>query len=388
MSRAIDLPPLRIVVVSSGLRPEYGGAAISEASLCTALTPHGEVRVLCPKERWAPEFTSHLGLGGVRPFSPVEVLTAMVNGRHWLHGVLDGADILHLNGHWRWENYLFTRLCRAKGIPYLLHPRGMFVVAHRNVVLKRFFNLLFGKQIVRHAAKIIALSRHEISQFEPYPISPERIAVVPNGIPIPDGSRTGTAVPEDTTYFLYIGRLERRKNLLFLVDAYDLYLRTGGKARLLMMGPAERGYDDEILAKIRALRITDNVSLIPPVYDGGKWQYIRDARAVIYPTTYEPYGRVPFEAVAAGTFPIVSDDSGSAEYLSPFLPYCIYQHSSHSSLVETMKAIERRTDRDDLTRARAWMADALDWKSIADTVVRIYGEARAVSPSDQSVTNV
>jgi len=367
---------MKIVLLSSGLRPEYGGSAISEASLAAALAPHSSVTMLCPTGRWASTFTGRFGLDDVRVFSPFDVVSAFVARGHWLRGLLDTADIVHVNGHWRWETYLITRLCRRAGVPYVLQPRGMLLVGHRNVALKRLFNHLIGCEIVRRAATVIALSRYETTQFEPYRISSDRIAIVPNGIPHPPVPRTATTGNLNRTpHFLYIGRLEARKNVLVLVDAYAEYRRSGGTARLVMVGPAERGYDDEVRAHVHALALTPHVSLLPPVYDDGKWSMIRAAIAVIYPTVHEAYGRVPFEAVAADVFPLVPDESGSAEYLAPFLPYCIYDHRSHFALAAAMRAVERRSDRADLARARAHLTCVLDWKQIAATVVALYEAA-------------
>jgi glycosyltransferase involved in cell wall biosynthesis len=318
----------------------------------------------------------------VRTFSPWELLDAVGNPNHWLHDFLDGADVFHLNGHWRPENYLFTRLCRRKGIPYVMHPRGMFLVGHRKAALKRLFNLLIGNEMASHAAKVIALSQYEVRQFRPYPIASERIEVVPNGIPLPGDAGKAVAQTE-ARYFLYIGRLESRKNLLFLVEAFADYVRAGGKSLLYLVGPVEHGYDLRIHEKVRELKLGKQVMICPPAYDAEKWKFLRNACAVIYPTVDEPYGRVPFEAVAAGTFPIIPDESGSAEYLSGFFPYCIYKHQNPASLVAVMRETEKRSeasDRGDLAKARAWVADTLDWKRIADRVVAIYREIAPARP--------
>lgn len=361
---------MKIVVLSSGLQSEYGGSAISEASLCASLSREAEVIVLCPKDRWDPAFSQRFGLKGIRGFAPHEPLNALGSPLHWLHEALAGADIFHLNGHWRWENYFFTRLCLAKGIPYVMHPRGMFLLGHRKVALKHVFNWLLGDEMARQAARVIALSRYETRQFRYYPISPERIAVIPNGITVPSAFRR----PEGSEpYLLYLGRLEARKNLVFLIEAFADYARGGGPCRLDLVGPIEKGYDRQILDACERYRMLGRVRILPPVYDDKKWEMMAAAKAVLYPTVDEPFGRVPFEAVAAGAYPIVPDESGSAEYLAKFLPECIYRHQNPASLVNAIRAVEARTaDARELQDARAWVVRELEWGRVAGKVLALY----------------
>jgi glycosyltransferase involved in cell wall biosynthesis len=138
----------------------------------------------------------------------------------------------------------------------------------------------------------------------------------------------------------------------------------------------ERGYDEEIEEKILKLDLVGKVRLLPPAYDQEKWLFIKNAKAVIYPTLEEPFGRVPFEAVSAGSFPIIPDQSGSAEYLRPFIPQCIYRHQKADSLVATMFNLEKAGPKalQALEEAREWVRRDLNWERVAGSVMNLYGE--------------
>ena len=372
---------MRIIVSSQALTPWYGGSAISEASLSAHLSKFADVTVLCPQGNLDYAFARSFGVKEVREYQPIEVFDAWKDNTHWLSQCLDGADIFHMNGHWKWENYFFARLCKKKGIPYILHPRGMLLVDQRKPVLKRLFNLTIGNWVARHAARVIALSHFEVAQFAPYKLSSNRITVLPNGVDAP--KLTGAddiplGLNEDYPFFLYLGRLVDRKNILFLLDAFSHYRLSGGQAVLLLVGPVERDYDQKIEARINELKLGGLARILPPVYGNEKWQFMKKARAVIYPTIDEPFGRVPFEAIAAGAFPIVPDESGSAEYLTPFLPECIYRHQDVQSLVSVMSGLElkrKNTDTESLVKAQGWVRDVLDWDKVAGSVMKIYEEA-------------
>ena len=150
---------------------------------------------------------------------------------------------------------------------------------------------------------------------------------------------------------------------------------SGGQAALLLIGPAERDYDQKIEARIKGLKLGAFARVLPPVYSNEKWQYMRKAQAVIYPTNDEPFGRVPFEAIAAGTYPLIPDESGSAEYLRPLLPECIYRNQDEHSLIAVMNELERKrrgSDTESLTKAQAWVRDVLDWDKVASAVMKTY----------------
>jgi glycosyltransferase involved in cell wall biosynthesis len=369
---------MRIVVTSQALTPWYGGSAISEASLCSHLGKNCEVTILCREGAVDYAFLQSFSLKDVREYRQREVVEAWRDPRHWLSRCIAGADVFHLNGHWRWENFFFARICVEKKIPYILHPRGMLLLGHRRIWLKRAFNWVLGNWIVGHASAVVALSRFELKQFQPYRTREGAQIVIPNGIIPRSDPRVlppKENLPGRTPFFLFLGRIEARKNLLFLVDTFHRYISEGGQANLYLIGPVERNYDKAILGRVQTLGLERKVRLMPPVYEPERSLYFRKALAVIYPSFEEPFGRVPFEAIAAGGVPIVPDASGSAEYLQPFLPTCIYRHEDAESLLRAMKALEGQQTRDfeeSLARARHWVEENLNWDNVTERVLKLY----------------
>ena len=74
------------------------------------------------------------------------------------------------------------------------------MVDRRKPVLKRLFNVLLGNWVVSHAARVIALSHFEVSQFSPYKLPAGRIIILPNGIAIPkinDLEGSPTTIPPE-----------------------------------------------------------------------------------------------------------------------------------------------------------------------------------------------
>lgn len=368
---------MRVLFVSSGLSARYGGAPISEASLAAHLGAHCSVSVLCPTDRLDLTFLRQFGVREGHAFRPLDAVKAWRGKPSPVQDLFEGVDVLHLNGHWRWENYFLAEIARQRGIPYVLHPRGMLLVGHRKVWRKKIFNRYLGNPVVRSASKIILLSHYEAGQLAPYGISDDKLAVIPNGITIPpsDGRSTGGG-----RYFLYYGRLEARKNLLFLLDAFALYRKRGGTAALWCMGPVERDYDVLLERKSAALGLRDCFRLREPTYGGEKWNVIRNSLGVVYPSKDEPFGRVPFETVAAGVVPVVPEESGSVEYLKRFFPDFFFPQGNVEKLADILARLDaaHRQGQDlGVVQARAWVAKDLNWDGIAGKVYDLYGALRA-----------
>ncbi len=373
---------MNILLVAPSLLPWEGGVPFSVSALSHELPRYGTVQLLCPKHRVDYAFLKNQGVKHCREYTPREAVDAAFHSRHWLRQLIEEMDVVHFNGFWRWEELLLAQICRELNVPYVLQPRGMLLVGHRKVWIKRLYNLLAGDRMVSGAAAVIALSRYELKQFQHYSIAGERLYVIPNGIPKVSAERDrhrpmGSAISPlgNQPYFLYLGRIESRKNLVFLAEVFQTYLRGGGRARLVMVGPVEHGYDRVLKRRICDLGLEQAIQFRPPAFEHDKWTYVENAMAVLYPALEEPFGRVPFEAISAGVYPIIPQQSGSSEYLSGYLPHCIYHQGDPASLLECLRAIEGKKqsgDTEDLMNAQRWVHDELSWKKIVERVFAVY----------------
>jgi len=367
---------VKILFVSSGLRHEYGGAPLSEASLVAALSPHCEVKLACPASRLDQAFATKVGGKEALPFTPPETIFALLLKKNRLFQEISTSDVVHLNGHWRWENLMLSSLCGRLGIPYVVHPRGMLWLGHRKKFIKRIFNHVLGYRVVRKAAAVIALSQFETKQWKPYHLSGEQVRVIPNGF---TSLAPASAEPAKDN-FLFVGRIESRKNVDFLVRAFSEYRADGGRLRLVLMGPEEHGYGDAIRALVRELGVTPEVEFAAPAYGADKWDRIRNARAVIYPSVEEAFGRVPFEAALAETVAVVPKESGSYEYLEPYFGPYFFALGDRGALVRTLHGLEKfPPDRELIRQARVFVETALSWKVIGSRFLKLYESLRPLS---------
>lgn len=363
---------MKILFLTSSLAQHFGGAAFSESALCSQLAKDNDVTILSRVERLDPVFAQRQGLKDVRGFKPFEVLLAFLFSKHWLANEIKQADVFHLNGHWFWENYFFARLCHRNRVPYILHPRGMLWVSYRKPRVKKLFNLVIGNWIVQNASKVILLSKFEKGHCKPYKVESTKLVIIPNGI---SSVSTHELVPAEPSYFLYLGRIEPRKNLEFLIRAFLSFGQNEGSIVLRLVGPVEKEYDSVVLGLINKLGLSDRVFLEPPKYGLEKDQLVANALAVVYPAFEETFGRTVFEAFASGTVCLLPDASGGAEYVMGFAPEVIYRAKSETSLAEKMREVSQLSQekrKDCIQKSQRWISKYLNWNEVTHQVLEIY----------------
>jgi glycosyltransferase involved in cell wall biosynthesis len=144
-----------------------------------------------------------------------------------------------------------------------------------------------------------AVRRQAIERFR---IHPERIAAVPEAAD--DRFHQATRRPGEKPYFLFVGTLEPRKNLRFLVDAWrPVHQRHG--VELVLAG--RRRDDCPPIPEESGLHFTGEVNEadLPGWYAG--------ALAFAYPSLYEGFGLPVLEAMRAGCCVLASTDEAIGE---------------------------------------------------------------------------
>lgn len=164
---------------------------------------------------------------------------------------------------------------------------------------------------LKHASRIISVSyftKMELLNF--YRVPEGKIKVVYNGYSkelynvIENKQETDRILEHygiEKPYIFYIGRLEKKKNITNLIEAYamlrDRYEHI--KHKLVLVGSASYGYD-EIKYITREFDIIDEVimpgwldeEIIPHIYNG--------ADLFVFPSRYEGFGIPLLEAMACG----------------------------------------------------------------------------------------
>lgn len=140
-------------------------------------------------------------------------------------------------------------------------------------------------------------------------LTDEPITIIPNGIDLKKFKPAKHPPrPQTRKTILYIGRLERRKGLKYLLKAYEVLAQGQDDIQLIVAGD---GPDREKMEMLAATMMLPNVSFLGFVSDEVKMELLQSADLFCAPAVYgESFGIVLLEAMASGLVTVAGDNSG------------------------------------------------------------------------------
>lgn len=298
---------LTVVHVLASTRADHGGTSRSVPSLCENLDdlgvevhlvtatpvnpmpgqepilPEGGVHIHCIEERTGLNRTLRSPMGFYR--------------RLW--SVVEDVqpDVIHDHGAWLPSNAMAAWVSQRADVPLVIAPRGMVTewsISHR-AWKKRTAWHLYQKHVFRQASLFHATAPVEVGDLRSLGMT-QPIAVVPNGVEIPDALPDGE--PAEERRALFLSRIHPKKGLPMLFDAWADVRPDGWTLELV--GPSENGHRGELEAQARKLELDGDIVFSGPVPDADKWQKYAGANLFVLPSHSENFGIVVAEALAAG----------------------------------------------------------------------------------------
>jgi len=123
-------------------------------------------------------------------------------------------------------------------------------------------------------------------------------------------------------YFLYVGTIEPRKNLLILLSAYTLFVEQSNKPHILVLAGGMGWKTKKIKEALANHPYRHKIIMLGYVSKKVLPSLYTHAEAFIYPSLYEGFGFPVLEALACGTNVICSNTSSLPEVGGKAANYC------------------------------------------------------------------
>lgn len=213
-------------------------------------------------------------------------------------------DIVHLHEHRTPLALIVSAIARKYNVPYVLQEHGSLSTDRGKTRFKQLFDVFVGGGIIKNAELHIATSEAEKKEFVTFGIDSTKITTHPIGIRvsdlnyenIPDGEfRDRFDIAADSLLVMYLGRLNRLKNIGLLMRAFGQTVSDYPTATLAIVGP-DYGVKSELEQLARDLSIQDSVVFTGPLYEEDKYSAFKDADIFSLPTTFESFGTTILEA--------------------------------------------------------------------------------------------
>jgi len=141
-------------------------------------------------------------------------------------------------------------------------------------------------------------------------LTDEPITIIPNGIELKRFQRVTRRKrhENDLKTILYLGRIERRKGLKYLLEAYELLVQEQPNVQLIVAGD---GSDREKMETFAQTRMLPNVTFLGFVSDEVKLELLHSADLFCSPAVFgESFGLVLLEAMACNLVTVAGDNHG------------------------------------------------------------------------------
>src|SRR6202140_893322 len=233
---------------------------------------------------------------------------------------LQNFDLVHVFGIYDLLGPPVAAAARARNIPYVVEPIGMFVPIVRNVWLKRMYHYFVGRQLFAGASAVIATSELEVQELAASGVAPQKIVLRRNGVESPASwpsrgkFRASLEIPEQARLILFLGRLSLKKSPELLLQAFGNLPERIGELTLMLVfaGPDENSMQQHLAAAVSRLGISARVKFSGPLYGDDKWAAYRNPDVFVLPSQNENFGNTAAEAAAAGTPVVVTEQCGIA----------------------------------------------------------------------------
>ncbi len=270
-------------------------------------------------------------------------------------------------------------------IPQLLVVHDLAFKQGNNEIswLQRWFYQYFTPKFLKKASNIITVSNYSKQSIEEaYPFTKNRIKVIPGAartkfkpISWEEKEQIKEAYTEGFEYFICVGGISPRKNLINMLKAFSLFKKWHkSNMKLVFAGRLAWNYQ-EILEKLKTYKYKNDVVLTGYLSDDLLQKLTAGAYASLYISTYEGFGLPILEAMQAGvpviagnntSMPEVGDDA--ALYADSLNPIKI---AEQMQLLYKDEKLRETIINKGLLRAETYNWDktaALFWKEIIATV--------------------
>ncbi len=292
--------------------------------------------------------------------------------------VVEKSDIIHIHGHRNFLNNITHSAARRLNKRYIFSAHGTAMPIERRVLIKRVFDVILGNRILRDATRLVAVSQKEVEQYIAMGVTADRVSVVYNGIDI----NAFQSLPEKGTFrrrygleekkiILFLGKITPRKGVDFLVRAYSMLHRNN---IVLVIAGNDMGYKSEVERLIAGRNLRDRVIFTGLLIDDEKLAVYQDADVLVYPSVYEIFGLVPFEAMLCGTSVIVSDDCGCGEIIRREGIGKVVRYNDDGGLRDALEEVLKdQTHSNEMTlRGKQFIRQNLSWEMITKQYEDVY----------------
>jgi glycosyltransferase involved in cell wall biosynthesis len=387
---------MKILHVIANLAPRHGGPSKACVDMAAAVAERGhEVHVFTTDQ----DGTGRLDVPTDEPahsrgvqvhYFPVTLRgrwpISIGLGKALARRILD-YDVVHIHSLYLFHGALAGHYCRKFHVPYVIRPHGSLdpFLYQRHRFRKLIYESLIEHRNLRNAAGIHFTAEEERDIAQPF-IMGARSFVAPLGLhlseyahlPAAGTFRAGFPEIGDRRIVLHMGRLNFKKGLDILVNAFARIVSTRDDVHLVLAGPDNEGYGARVRGWLAERDLLDRATFTGMLEGEMKLAALRDATVFALPSYSENFGIAVVEAMACGLPVVISNKVNiwrEVEIAGAGVVIECNAQPCAAALAEVLENDERAQTMG--SNGRALVANQFDWSSVSGRLEAMYEDVLA-----------
>jgi len=279
----------------------------------------------------------------------------------------------------------FVPSWKPRGCKYVITVHDLAFIKYPNAFTRttRVYYWLFFKRSLRLCDKIIAVSfATKDDLVKEYNVPDEKIVVIHSGIT----DKYKWEVTKEKSiliakkyklpkkYFIFVGSLSPRKNLLKILEALTLYSKESEKreTKLVVIGKKAWLYD-AIFKYVKELNLQDKVLFLGYVNEDDMPSLYKNAEALLFPSLYEGFGFPVLEAMACGT-PVITSNVSSLPEVAGDAAILVNPKNVEEIKEAMIKITTDNKLREWLIKKGKRQVKKFTWEEAAEKTIQVYHE--------------
>jgi glycosyltransferase involved in cell wall biosynthesis len=240
-------------------------------------------------------------------------------------------------------------------------------------------DLVLSRSVLRDCDRVVCGSSWAEAQIARWGYPRRRISALPYPVDLDAFRPAEGGQAEGPPTLLFLGRLDPRKRLDLLLEAFALVLDDLPDARLRIVG--RPGYAPRQLSVLDGFARSDRVTYSPAVPRQEVVPLLQQASALVQPSENENFGSAVAESLACGTPVVVGPTNGTADYVdghSRVFPDYTPEAVS-AAVVDTIDAVRARPEEvaaSARSAAERWFSTSSVVDGLLDVVDRAVSDRR------------
>lgn len=205
-------------------------------------------------------------------------------------------------------------------------------------------------------------------------LTDQPITIIPNGIDLKKYKHKAASKRDKNLNIVFVGRLEKRKGVKYLLEAFQLFAQDNPDAKLIIAGDGPDREKLEMLADDLKLQ---NIEFLGFVSDELKLELLQNATIFCSPALFgESFGIVLLEAMATGTVCVAGSNSGYIDVMQGVGAISLVNPEDSEEFARRLELLAHENEVRDLWQA--WAKDYVkqfNYPCIVDQYEQLYKDA-------------